>query len=674
MISFGRHICNDFNAAVEKEWLLTNKKGSYASSTILMTNTRKYHGLLVAKLPGLENRVVIFPNCDEEVEMSGHIYHISTHKYRETIFPKGYSYLENFSIKDDIAVFLYLIDNVRLKKEIYLMKDANTAVVTYTVLTPNSHANIHIKPFIAFREAEHLVKEMPVFYPDIKNISDKKIRISAFSNFPPGFIYLPEGGDVKIEGVWYRDFYYVREGQSGFDATEDLYNIGTVKLALDFNSPKTIVFSAEDFPEENLKTLKKDYKAQMKTLRETCYEIGACVKEDDYRMNVRQLVAAADSFEIRDAAGNVHVVAGYMWPHYIWFRDAFASLPGLFLVLKKFDQAKRFLLSAISLEKNGLIPLSMTIEKKELRYSSVDTTLWFFYAVYKYLAYTNDFDLVKKDSEFFNRLTFIIKKHSEGTDFNIHRDADDLLYAGMPGLPLTWMDTTINGTPVTHRQGKAVEVNALWYNAIKAMEFICGKNGSKDMEKSYREFAERIYKSFNEKFWNEEGGFLYDYIDGAHKDASVRPNQVLAISLPFELIEDKAKKEKIMNTVIKELYTSFGLRTLSNMSTAFKATYVGDQQARDRAVHQGTVWSWTTGHFVTAYFKTYGKCRDNLNFIETVYEPFFEHLKNAGLGTVSEMFDGSFPYNAKGRISHAWAVGELVRSYFEDYLTGNDKE
>ncbi len=269
----------------------------------------------------------------------------------------------------------------------------------------------------------------------------------------------------------------------------------------------------------------------------------------------------------------------------------------------------------------------------------------------------------------------MIKKHSEGTDFNINRDnADDLLYAGLPGLPLTWMDTMISGAPVTPRQGKAVEVNALWYNAIRAMQYICEKNGSKDMAKSYGEFADRIRKSFNEKFWNEDAGCLYDFIDGANKEASVRCNQVLALSLPFQVIEDKAKKEKIMNTIIKELYTSFGLRSLSNMSTAFKAAYVGDQQSRDRAVHQGTVWSWTTGYFITAYLNTYGKGRESLSFIETVYEPFFEHLKTAGLGTVSEMFDGSFPYNAKGRISHAWAVGELVRSYFEDYVNGGEKE
>jgi predicted glycogen debranching enzyme len=674
MISFGRHICNDFNFAIEKEWLMTNRKGSYASSTILMTNTRKYHGLLVAKLPGMDNRVVVFPNCDEEIEMSGHIYHISTHKYRETIFPKGFSYLENFSFKDDVVTFLYLIDNVRLKKEIFLMKDSNTVVINYTILTPNSHAKLHVKPFIAFREAEHLVKEIPVFYPDITNISGRKIKISAYSNFPPGFMYLPDGGEMKMEGVWYRDFYYMREGQSGFDATEDLYNIGVVKLDLDFNETKSIVYSTEDFPEENLKTLRRDFKAQLKGIKETCFEIGACVRDEEYRLNVRQLVSAADSFDVRDAAGNIHVVAGYMWPHYIWYRDAFASLPGLFLVLKKFDQARRLLQSAIELEKGGLIPMSMTIEKKEQRYSSVDTTLWYFYALYKYLLYTKDFGLVAKDSEFFKRLTFMIKKHSEGTDFNIHRDSDDLLYAGLPGLPLTWMDTVINGNPATPRQGKAVEVNALWYNAIRAMQYICANNGSKDLEKSYGEFGDRIFKSFNEAFWNEEGGFLYDFIDGTYKDTNVRPNQVLAISLPFSLIEDKDKKEKIMNTVIKELYTSFGLRTLSNMSTAFKSTYSGDQQARDRALHQGTVWAWTAGHFVTAYFATYGKCKDSLSFIETVYEPFFEHLKNAGLGTVSEMFDGSFPYNAKGRISHAWAVGELVRSYFEDYAGGSEKE
>lgn len=673
MISFGRHICNDFNIAIEKEWIITNKTGSYSSSTILMTNTRKHHGLLVAKYPSIDNRIVVFPNCDEDVEIAGNIYNISTHKYKETVYPKGYSHLENFALKDDVVTFLFLIDNVRLKKDIFLMKDKNTVVITYTVLTPNSYAKLHVKPFIAFRETEHVIREMGIFDANATVVSQEKIKIQPYMNIPPAYIYNPDKSEFKLDGVWYRDFTYMREAQSGFDSVEDLYNVGVFTLDIEYNKPKSMVFSTEDLESVDADELRALYKKQIKRVRDLCREAGSCVRDEDYRANIQQLIMAAESFAIEDNDHMPMVLTGYPWPHYIWFRDTFAAMPGLYLVLKKFEDARKILVESLKYEKNGLLPFNMTINKNDMKYTSVDTTLWFFYALYKYLEYTKDFELVNKDGEFFKRLTWIIQKHVEGTDFNIHMADDGLLYAGYQGLQLTWMDTKVGGTTPTARQGKAVEVNALWYNAVKTMEYISMNNNTPDMAKGYTEMADKIYKSFNEKFWNEEDGALYDYIENGNKDASIRPNQIMSISLPFMLIDDPDKRELIMDSIIKELYTSFGLRTLSSMNNNFKARYDGNQGARDAAAHQGTVWAWTIGHFVTAYLKTFGKGKDSIDFIETVYEPIFEHLKTAGLGTVSEMFDGNFPYNARGRISHAWAVAELLRSYLEDYIDVNEK-
>jgi predicted glycogen debranching enzyme len=667
MISFGRHICNDFKIATEKEWIITNRKGSYASSTILMTNTRKHHGLLITKLPGIDNRVVIFPNCDEELEISGHIYHISTHKYKKTVYPKGYSLLENFRLKDDVVTFLFLIDNIRLKKDVYLMKNSNTTVVTYTILTPNSHAKLHIRPLIAFREAEHLIREIPIFDPTVKLDDNKKVTIHAYMNMPPAYIYMPDGGEAKIEGVWYRDFFYMKEEMSGFEAVEDLYNIGLFDLELEYNKPKSIVYSTEDYADLTSESIRQTYEQEIKRIHDICEDTGACIQDDDYRTSIQQLISAAESFVVKDEKGVPYVMAGYPWSNYTWFRDTFASFTGLFLVLKKFEEARQLLESSILFERNGILPLNMTMDKNDIKYTSVDTTLWFFYALNRYLVYTKDYSIVAPESEFFRRLTWIMHKHINGTEYNIHKDDDDLLYAGFPGLQLTWMDSKIGGMPVTPRQGKPVEVNALWYNAVRTMQMIAEKNGDSEMHDSYRALANGIYKSFNEQYWNEDGGYLFDYVDSGYKDENVRPNQIFAISLPYPLIEQQDKKEKIMNAVIKELYTSFGLRTLSNMNVQFKQRYDGDQTSRDAAAHQGTVWGWTIGHFVTAYLKTYGRGQDSLNFIETAFEPFFEHLKNAGLSTVSEMFDGNFPYTARGRISHAWAVAELLRSYFEDY-------
>ncbi|MFP4465834.1 MAG: amylo-alpha-1,6-glucosidase [Candidatus Goldiibacteriota bacterium] len=670
MISFGRHICNDFRIASEKEWIITNENGSYASSTILMTNTRKHHGMLVAKFPGIDNRIVLFPNCDEEIETAGNIYHISTHKYKKTVFPKGYALLENFSLKDDVVTFLYLIDNIRLKKDISMMKDSNTTIVTYTVLTPESKIKLRVRPLIAFREADHLVKEMPIFDPDVEKISDEKIKVHAYMNLPPAYIYNPQKGNLKMEGMWYRDFFYIKEDQSGFDAVEDLYNIGTIEFSLEYNSPHSLVFSTEDLENVDVNAFKTRYNSQIWKVHQICQETGACVADEDYRMSVQQLISAAESFVVRDSEKKPYVVAGYPWPHYIWFRDTFASLPGLFLVLQKYEEAREILVNAVDFERNGLLPLNMTMDKNEIKYDSVDTTLWFFYALNSYLKYTGDYAVVGKDTAFLEKIEWIMHKHITGADYGIHKDTDGLLYAGISGTQLTWMDTKVNGQPVTPRQGKPVEINALWYNAVRTMQMINEKNNMKEKAMEYKELGDLIYENFNREFWNEEGGYLYDYIDSGYYDDAVRSNQVFAISLPYPLIEDSEKKTKIMNTIIKELYTSFGLRTLSNMNVNFKTKYDGNQASRDRAAHQGTVWAWSVGHFVTAYLKTYGRGKDSLDFIETVYEPLFEHLKTAGLSTVSEMFDGNFPYTARGRVSHAWAVAEILRSYMEDFIKG----
>ena len=231
---------------------------------------------------------------------------------------------------------------------------------------------------------------------------------------------------------------------------------------------------------------------------------------------------------------------------------------------------------------------------------------------------------------------------------------------------------TVNGMPVTPRQGKTIEINALWYNAIRTMQFIAEKIHDKSAA-SYKDLADKIQKSFNEKFWNQENGCLFDFFDGNYKNTDVRLNQIFALSLPFELITDNEKKEKIMNVIIKELYTSFGLRSLSNMNVNFRPKCDGDLNARQMAMHQGSVWPWTIGFFVNAYFRVFGRKRDSMQFIQTVYDPIFEHTKTAGLGTVSELFDGSFPYTARGRISHAWTIGEILRSYFEDFIGANDR-
>jgi len=673
MISFGRHVCNNFSVATEKEWILTNTKGSYSSSTILCTNTRRHHGLLVTRCSEIDDRIVMFPGFEEELEIAGNIYHISTHEYRKTIYPKGYYFLEHFTINEDTVTQIYLIEDIRLKKEIFMMKDSNTVVLTYTILTPDSYAKLHLRPFISFREIDGLLREMSIFDPDLKVVSDRKISVQPYKNLPPAYIYNPDGGKFKPGGVWYREFYYAKDEHDMGDSIEDLYSMGVMTFELSSNESKSMILSTEDKEILEAADLKSSFHKQIKKIKEICAETKKCVKEEGDREPIEQLVYSADSFIAKDENGKPCVYAAYPWPCHIYFRDLFGAFPGLFLVTGRFEEAKELLKAKINFEYNGLLPISMTSGKMDVSYTSADVSLWFFYALYKYLSYTKDFSIVKSDSDFFKRISWIINMYinginNENMSYRIYKDTDGLIYATHKTEPMTWMNRKINAVPLTPRKGKAVEINALWYNAIKIMQYITEHNGEKEKSKSYKELSETIYKSFNNLFWNQKDDCLYDCIDGQFKDDSIRPNQVLAISLPFAVIDDKDKMGKIMNVAIKDLYTSFGLRTLNNMSVQFKPKCEGDRNAREAATHQGSVWLWTTGHFVTAYLKTFGKHKETMQFIRTVYEPFFESIKNGALGTISEMADGDFPYKERGKLSHAWAVGEILRSYFEDFL------
>jgi predicted glycogen debranching enzyme len=338
------------------------------------------------------------------------------------------------------------------------------------------------------------------------------------------------------------------------------------------------------------------------------------------------------------------------------------SLPGLTLVQGRFEDAREILLSFAQYISKGMIPNRFPDYGETPEYNTVDASLWYIQAVYQYLRFAKDLNTIRKD--LFGVLKEIIEHYQKGTRYNIHMDSDGLIYAGVAGVQLTWMDAKVGDWVVTPRIGKAVEINALWYNALKIMSFLAREIDLSSESKDYNNLAQKVSKSFNDAFWIEEGQYLYDYIDGEMRSKAIRPNQVFAVSLPYSMLSKK-RQRNVVEIVKEHLLTPYGLRSLSPKDNDYIGRYCGNVCERDRAYHQGTVWAWLIGPYISAYAKAYAGNKDALKYIKGLFVPFYEHLFDAGLGTVSEIFDGDPPHTPRGCISQAWSVAEILRVYFE---------
>jgi len=370
---------------------------------------------------------------------------------------------------------------------------------------------------------------------------------------------------------------------------------------------------------------------------------------------------AADAFAVKSIKGGKSVIAGYHWFE-SWGRDTFISLPGLMLVTGRFDDASSVLRNFSGHLRRGLVPNFLNDQSGEASYNTVDASLWFVNAVLQYVKYTGDFAFVRK--VLWESLLDIVESQLKGTDFGIHMDHDGLL---AHGSRLTWMDAETDGKPATPREGKAVEIQALWYNALRTMQVLGSKFGERKLEEAYEALADRVQASFQEKFWNAERSCLFDVVAEAGSDASLRPNQIIAGALDFTIL-DRARNVKIVDAVERELLTPCGLRTLERSDRQYRGFYVGDRQIRDQAYHNGTVWPWLLGPFTAAFLKAKGYTRQNINYAlnRFVFPLFTRQIAEGGLGTVNEIFDGDFPHTPRGCISQAWSVAEPLRAYVED--------
>ncbi|MFC1715468.1 amylo-alpha-1,6-glucosidase [Candidatus Poribacteria bacterium] len=646
MISFDRNTCSDFNKAVEKEWLETNGIGGYASSTIVGANIRGYHGLLIAATRPPLGRMLLLSKVEETLVIGGRRYELSCNQYPGAIHPEGYKYLDSFRL-GPFPIFTYIIDGVKIEKSVFMLHGKNTTLIAYKLINSSEAVRLELRPLVAHRDFHGRMRESDGLKMDVRR------RNGSISIAAQGIgLFLSAQSEFQTSEYWYKDFEYQVEAYRGQESHEDLYSPGYSTYILKPGREITLVASTDDPDSLDMEAAQANELKRRNSIPN--------VKTGDEELGI--LMRAADQFLVKRGDDMFSIIAGYHW-FGDWGRDTMIALPGLTLIPKKYDVARGILKNFARYCDRGMIPNRFPEVGEEPEYNTVDASLWFFHAVKKYLDYTADLDFVS--SEIFPTLTQIIQHHVNGTRYNIHMDDDGLIYAGAEDTQLTWMDAKIGDLVVTPRRGKAVEINALWYNALRFMEECSLKLGRSEWAARYSLLAEKTKQSFEQVFWNDAENCLYDYVDGDYRDPAIRPNQIFAVSLPYQLLAmDKAKA--VLEVVQRELLTPFGLRSLSPKHENYVGHYGGDGYSRDTAYHQGTVWSWLLGPFITAYVNVNGRSEATREFVRAALsELMCSHLKDAGLGSISEIFDGDPPHHPRGCIAQAWSVAEILRAYVE---------
>ncbi|WP_406661185.1 amylo-alpha-1,6-glucosidase [Methanolobus sp. ZRKC3] len=646
----------------QREWIISNGLGGYASSTPSGLNTRKYHGLLIAAMNPPVERMLLLSSLDEEIIIDTKIHHLAVHKYPGKLYPEGYKYLQDFSMKE-LPVFQYNVNDIEIRKSITMIHGENSTVIQYNISNPsNTEFSFKVLPLINNRSIHHLTtSDTMVFEQEAR---DNDVRLSSGN----GQFQLYSNMQYRPEAYWYYDLEYDVERDRGYPYRENNLNPGYFQMHCKENELSFfIIASTGNKGELNNTDIKKIFENEL--LRRE--EVVASAHIDD--LFYRKLLLAGDSFIVdRKTTGAKSIIAGYHW-FADWGRDAMIALPGLTLVNGRFDIAGEILSTFASHCQRGLIPnMFPEFPGQTPVYNTVDASLWFIHALGKYFDYTNDTKFLEK---VWDTVEDIINHYISGTDYNIGMDEDGLI---SHGGQLTWMDAKIGDFEVTPRKGKTCEINALWYNALRYAEYMGDKIGRDNSR--FNGIAETTRSSFIEKFWNEKDGFLYDCIldsgeagdrNNENKDASIRPNQILAVSLPFSMLPESVSLS-IVEMVGKKLLTPYGLRTLSPEDTRYIGTYHGNTENRDMAYHNGTVWTWLLGHYITAYRKTHPDSQECRESLEKLLVELRIHIDEAGLGSISEIFDGDAPHKPRGCISQAWSVAELTRAYAEDVLQASN--
>jgi len=662
-----------------REWLLTNSRGGYASSTIVGCNTRGYHGLLIGSLNPPANRIMALANClemlifeqdDESCDSSRNtsqqrVFNLSTFEFSDKFAPQGFTYIKKF--RQDIGVhFDYELDKVELTKSVYLLRDDDTVALVYDFTRVKKPVDFVLRPFVGLRGFHTLQKSYAPLCSTWLGYG-LLIRHDA-PNSCEMFLSCPSA-DFEKDKQWWFNFVYRNDQERGQESTEDLWTPGFFKCRID--SPTRVVLWANlgisCNPQQVINT---DIDAALEDLnRHKNSIVNTTAKNGDRKLKI--LYLAADRFITKRQTNHkvrTTVLAGFPW-FADWGRDAFIALPGLLLSTGRFAEAKSVLTTFAQAADDGMIPNRFDDYSNTTYFNSVDASLWFINAAFQYLGATDDSKTFTQ--ELLPVIRWIIESYYSGTRFGIHADSDGLITAGDSETQLTWMDAKYDGIAFTPRYSKAVEVNALWYNALCYLaQFYVHRDP--DATKHYESLAQKVAVSFNNLFWNEGKGYLNDCIlpDGSVDD-SLRPNQVFAVSLPFSPLLAHQKKS-VVNVLQKELLTAYGLRTLNVQDSRYKSQYTGPQSERDEAYHQGTVWPYLLGPFVEAYLKVNQFSRKSKKKAAEFIQPLMHHLIEDGcLGQICEIFDGNAPHKPRGCFAQAWSVGEMIRVYL--LIHGNGK-
>lgn len=654
-VEFGRDICGSLDAAEQREWLVTNGIGGYASGTVSGNLTRRYHGLLLAALNPPVGRTQLVAKLDETARYDGEEYALATNRWASgAVEPKGYLNIESFRLEGTTPVWQFALGDALLEKRIWMRQGENTTYVQYTLLRGSRSVELELKALVNYRDfhsnthaGDWRMKVEPV---------ENGIQITAFDGATPFYVL---SADAKFEPrhEWHRDCFLPMERYRGLDDHEDHLLAAIFRTAIAPSKSVTFVLTTNRTPELDgtqgrAEQAEHERKLFAKWLGNDAKATSAAPAW------VRQLVLAADQFIVKrslpDEADGKSIIAGYHW-FGDWGRDTMIALPGLTLTTGRAEIARKILLAFARYVDGGMLPNNFPDAGGKPEYNTVDAALWFFEAIRQYFAATQDTTTLVK---LFPLMAEMVNAHLKGIRYQIHVDpADGLLYAGEPGVQLTWMDAKVGDWVVTPRMGKPIEVNALWYNALTTMAALAP--AVEKSPKPFEKMAATVKQSFA-KFWNPALGYCYDVIDspGIGHDASLRPNQIFAVSLPESPLPPEQQKT-VVDTCARRLLTSHGLRSLAQGEPGYQGHYGGSPRQRDGSYHQGTVWGWLLGPFVSAHLRVYQDRKAALSFLE----PLGKQITSHGLGTLSEIFDGEAPFAPRGCIAQAWTVGEVLRAW-----------
>lgn len=657
-IGFGREICGELSVAEQREWLLTNNIGGYASGTVAGLVTRGYHGLLVAALKPPLGRTLLLTKVDETVQYDDRTYPLCTNRWANdgSISPSGYLYIESFHLEGTIAVWNFAFGDALLQKQVWMQPGANTTYIRYSLQRATRPLTLSLKAMVNYRDY-HSRTQAGGWQMDVKAV-EHGVCVTAFPGAVP-FYLLTESGGALPGGEWYYGFELAAERDRGLNDRDDNLLAATFQAAIQPGGSLTFVASTEANPNLNgtaALDIRRTYEQKLMERWQSTRPASAAAVPGW----VNHLVLAADQFIVnRPVAQNPDgktIIAGYHW-FGDWGRDTMISLPGLTLATGRPEVARFILHTFAQYVNQGMLPNLFPDDGRppaEDQYNTVDATLWYFEAIRLYHAATADDDLLR---DLFPALADIVDWHRRGTRFNIKLDASDgLIYAGAKGVQLTWMDAKVGDWVVTPRIGKPIEVNALWYNALRTMSKFAQK--LQKPHQPYDTMAEATLQGFG-RFWNEPKGYCFDVLDGPQgNDASLRPNQIFAVSLPESPLT-AAQQRSVVETCGRALLTSHGLRSLAPDDPQYQGHYGGDQLHRDGAYHQGTVWAWLLGPFVLAHLRVFNDPAQARQLLQ----PMSQHLFTAGLGTISEIFNGDVPMQPQGCIAQAWSVAEVLRAW-----------